>query len=143
MLEGKPPGAYDDALLAGGWTLLSQDGLASLICCQERGVSVATAGVFSTGLLVGVKQYAYQAAPPELVRRAKDWGALAKAHGMTLPEVALAFAFLPECAAKVVIGCATAEEVEKNVEAAFRSSQVGHGLWDEAKETGLLQDDLF
>jgi D-threo-aldose 1-dehydrogenase len=143
MLKGKPRGSYDEALLAGGWTLLSQAGLASLVCCQKRGVGAAVAGVFSTGLLVGVEQYAYQVAPPDLVARAKEWGALAEAYGMTLPEVALAFAFLPECATKVVIGCATADEVVQNVEAAFRSSEVAHGLWDAAKDKGLLPEDLF
>ena len=62
MLRGKPVGTYDG--LAGGWMdLLSQDGLASLLACQERGIRATTAGVFSTGLLVGKMQYAYQEAP--------------------------------------------------------------------------------
>mmetsp|Transcript_17638 Transcript_17638/g.57890 ORF Transcript_17638/g.57890 Transcript_17638/m.57890 type:complete len:121 (-) Transcript_17638:863-1225(-) len=53
LVKGAPQGTFDSALLAGGWNLLSQDGLATLQLCARCGVAVHVAGVFASGLRVG------------------------------------------------------------------------------------------
>ena len=45
-------GTFDSALLAGGWNLLTQEGLPCYEECERRGVAVHIAGVFGSGLLV-------------------------------------------------------------------------------------------
>jgi D-threo-aldose 1-dehydrogenase len=64
-------------------------------------------------LLVGGTTYAYQIAPEEMVNKARRWGELAEAHGVSLPAVALAFCALPACVERLVIGIATVEELEQ------------------------------
>ena len=48
-----------------------------------------------------------------MVAKARAWGELAEAHGVSLPAVALAFCALPECVERLVIGIATIEELEQ------------------------------
>merc|ERR1719223_2557989 len=84
LIRGAEKGTFDSALLAGGWNLLSQAGLPCLLECQQQGIGVHVAGVFGSGLLVGVNRYAYQAAPPEMVDKAEKWRKLAEKHGSTL-----------------------------------------------------------
>ena len=54
-------------------------------------------------------------APPEMVEKVRKWEDLSTKHGVSLPAVAMAFAALPACVARVVIGCSKAEEVESNL----------------------------
>ena len=56
------------------------------------------------GLLVGGDTYAYQLACPDKKSRAKQWDKLAQRHGVSLQAVAMAFATLPTCVTKLVIG---------------------------------------
>lgn len=176
VLGAAAPGTFDEALLAGGWTLLSQTGLAAMAECQRLGVEVAVAGVFATGLLVGQQQcegahcallrrsaksplarpgrgalmwssqpqnrplvrYAYQRAPAEKVALAERWAELAAEHGTTLSAVAVAFAWLPDCVSKVVLGVSDARQLEANLEAVRRSAEVPLALFHEARTRGLL-----
>eukprot|EP01045_Picozoa_sp_COSAG04_P008744 COSAG04_NODE_491_length_13463_cov_5.877432_15_plen_81_part_00 len=61
----------------------------------------------------GGDTYAYQPAEESMVAKARAWGELAEAHGVSLPAVALAFCALPECVERLVIGIATIEELEQ------------------------------
>ena len=86
--------------------------------------------------------YAYRKARPELVERAERWRALAAKHGHSLPAVAIAFAALPRCVSRVVLGMASAAEVEANMAWVAESAKVGPALWAEAQATGLLATDV-
>ena len=138
MIDGMVPN-INEALLAGGFTLLTQVGIESMLKCQKNKVNVAAAGIFSTGLLVGKTQYAYQQAPTELIDRANKWEILAKEFGFTLPEVAIAFVNLPVCVTRVVVGVATVEELVDNIRAAERSGDVPTELWREAEHRRLIE----
>ena len=144
LLRGIPTNVppLDEVLLAGGWTLLAQTGLASLTTCQQLGVNVSAAGIFSTGLLVGTKQYAYQQAPVAMVEHANRWEVLAQKYNQSLPTLAIGFARLPNCVTRIVVGCATKEEVLLNVQAAEKVHTIPFELWEEAWESGLLDASL-
>lgn len=142
LIQGAPAGAFDSALLAGGWNLLNQAGTPVMVECQRAGIAVHVAGVFNTGLLVGGDTYAYAKAPEPMIEAARAWGTLAKKHGVSLPAVTLAFAAIPECVQKLVIGMATAEEVGQNIEWLAESHAVPASLWVEAKSDGLLSRDI-
>jgi D-threo-aldose 1-dehydrogenase len=142
LIQTAPEGSFDSALLAGGWNLLNQAGMPVMMECQRASVAVHVAGVFNTGLLVGGDTYAYAVAPDAMIERARGWGELAAARSASLPAVALAFAAMPECVEKLVIGMATAEEVEQNIAWLAEAQTVSPALWVEAKALGLLPADI-
>lgn len=142
LIRGAEKGTFDSALLAGGWNLLSQKGLPCLLECQRQGIAVHVAGVFASGLLVGVDRYAYKAAPAEMMAKVDRWRALALKHGVSLPAVAVAFAALPEVVSHVVIGMATPEQVAQNLATTSESGRVPAAIWKEAQEEGLLDVEL-
>lgn len=63
---------------------------------------------------------------------------LSAKHKVSLPAVALAFAFAPRCVTKIVLGVANASEVRENVETLGKTGEIPSELWSEAKELGLL-----
>lgn len=142
VIRGAPAGTFDEALLAGGWTLLDHTGLDALVECQKHGVKVAIAGIFNSGLLVGGTTFAYQEADSEQKKAAQRWRELASQHGLSLPAVAIAFAYLPTIVESVVIGMASADEVQKNVAAVEESRKVPAALWYEARSRGLLGPEV-
>lgn len=138
LVRDAPSGAFDEALLAGGWSLLDQSGLEAMLACQGHGIAVAVAGIYATGLLVGGTTFAYQEADAAKVAAVESWRALAAEYGVSLPALAIAFAFVPVVVSKVVLGMATAEEVAKNVAAVEESRRVPADVWREAAARGLL-----
>ena len=52
--------------------------------------------------------------------------------------MAMAFAALPACVSRVIIGCSKAEEVQANLGYLEESASVPSVLWSEAKAAGLL-----
>ena len=66
-------------------------GDALLPLCAERGVPVAAAGVFNSGLLAGGATFHYTAAPPELVAAEGRARADLRRHGVPLAAAALQF----------------------------------------------------
>lgn len=139
MIGGTEAGTFDSALLAGGWNLLTQAGLPCFAECEARGIEVHVAGVFASGLLVSTDgTYAYKKAPADKVAAAEAWRSLAEKHGFSLPAVAIAFAALPKCVTKVVLGMVTPKQVKQNLAWVEESGGVGPAFWAEAKATGLL-----
>jgi len=142
LIDCAPDGTFNSALLAGGWNLLSQEGLPCLQRCQLAGIEVHVAGIFGSGLLVGGDTYAYCKAPQHAVERTSQWAALASKYGLSLPAVAIAFAALPACVTRVVIGMASPAQVEQALEWVSESHRVSFKIWQEAKRVGLL-DEAF
>merc|ERR1712232_229763 len=138
LVRAVPKGTLDSAMLAGGWNLLCQDGWECLVECQKHGVDVHVAGVFASGLLVGVDRYAYSKAPEEMKAKAKRWGGLSAKHGCELPAVAIAFSYLPKAVTRVVLGMASIEEALANLKSVEASNKVPRKIWKEAKELGLV-----
>ena len=136
-------GVVQSALLAGGYNLLNQEGLPLLVEAERRGIEIHMAGVFSSGLLAGgATVYATgsdsgQKPATELQELAAGWAELAEEHGLALPAVAMAFAALPKCVTKVVVGCSSVEDIEEDVRL-LPQTAVPLELWQEAKRRGLL-----
>ncbi|MDT0345118.1 aldo/keto reductase [Streptomyces litchfieldiae] len=132
----------DVIMLSSGYTLLQQRALNDLLpACAERGVSVLAASVFNSGLLatprpVAGAHFDYAPAAPELVARAHRIADVCEAHGVTLPQAAMAFPLRHPAVAGIVVGMRTAGEVRGNVEAF--GVGVPAGLWDDLVAEGLL-----
>lgn len=135
------PGEFDSVMLAGCFNLIDNDSYEVLLECQKQGVSVTNVGVFASGLLWGGSHYKYDDAIPDAVKdKVAKWTALASKHGLSLPQVALNFAFLPTVVASVAFGAARAEQVDANV--ALVDKVVPVELWTEAKALGLIHDSI-
>src|SRR5690606_28228322 len=111
----------DVVMLSGRYTLLYQSALDELLpACAERGVSVLAASVFNSGLLATDRpapdaRFDYVPAGPEVLGRAHRIADVCEAHGVTVPQAAMAFPLLHPGGAGIVVGMRTADEVRRNV----------------------------
>jgi len=132
----------DTIMLAGRYTLLEQPALDELLpLCVERGVRVMAAGVFNSGILASPSlgaTYNYEAAPPELVEKARRIGDVCARFGVELPAAAIAFAAAHPAVESVVLGASSVDQVRQN--AARASVEVPPALWDALVAEGLLRD---
>eukprot|EP00913_Durusdinium_trenchii_P009353 g8790.t1 len=78
--------------------------------------------------------------PPELKEKVQRWKELSSSYGLSVPQVALAFAFLPSCVERIAVGCASPEQVRGNVE--LCGAKVPMELWHKAQSMGLLPQHL-
>ena len=112
----------DLVMLAGRYTLLEQGAADDLLpLALERGVGVVIAGVYNSGLLSSPRpsadaKYDYADAPAELIERANAIADVCEAHGVTLPEAALAFPLLHPAVVSVVVGVRDAAQMTGNLE---------------------------
>lgn len=135
-----PAGTFDNIMMAGCFNLIDQDGLELLQECQARGIKVTNVGIFASGILVGGKTYKYGPVPPEVESKVKAWQALADKHGITLGQLSMNFALLPDCVEAVAFGCKSPNRVQGNID--MLGKQVPSGLWQEAKDAGLIVAEL-
>jgi len=143
LLRGCKQGTFDSALLAGGWNLLTQAGMPCFAECERLGVDVFVAGVFASGMLVADGgTYAYKAAPSLLLEKKEQWRKLAAKHECSLPAVAIAFAMIPACVKRLVLGMVTPEQVKQNMAWVEESGRVPAAIWADAKNIGLLGPDV-
>ena len=135
-------GDFDVVLLAGRYSLLEQPALESFLpLALEKKIGVIIAGVFNSGILatgaVPGAKYNYTAAPPEVMDRVAKIEAVCKAHGVSIRQAALRFAFLHPAIVSVLLGAETAAEIRAN--AADIDTPVPDALWKDLKSKGLLQ----
>jgi D-threo-aldose 1-dehydrogenase len=130
----------DLVMCAGRHTLLEQaDDL--LDAALERGVGVVAAGIYNSGLLARPRpdagaRYDYEAAPRSIVARPHALADACEAHGVTLPEAALAFPLRHPAVISVVVGAESPAEVAHTVDRYHRA--VPDALWEALVAGGLL-----
>jgi aryl-alcohol dehydrogenase-like predicted oxidoreductase len=123
----------DVVMLSGHYTLLEHRARDDLLpACAERGVSVLAASVFNSGLLAMPRpaegaRFDYAPASLEILRRAHRIADVCETHGVTLPQVAMAFPLRHPAVAGIVIGMRSAEEVRYNA-ASFQADIPRAGL---------------
>lgn len=136
-------GDFDVMMLAGRYSLLEQGALAGFLpLALEKKIAVMLAGVFNSGILAtGAKpgaHYNYKPAPPEILARVARIEAVCAAHGVALPQAALAFCAAHPAVATIVLGAVTPEEVARNLE--LVAKPVPPALWRDLKAGGLLAE---
>lgn len=135
----------DVLMCAGRYTLLEQPALADLLpAAVENRVGVVIAGVYNSGLLARPRPregatYNYAPAPEDLLRRVHAIADLCEAHGVTLPEAALAFVTGHPAVVSTVIGMRSAQDVTDAVERS--ATRVPAALWEDLRSAGLLSPD--
>jgi D-threo-aldose 1-dehydrogenase len=136
----------DIVMLAGRYTLLDQSALDDLLpLAAERGVSVAAAGVFNSGILATPRpdpaaRYDYAPASGDVVGRVRRIAAVAERYGTTVPVLAARFPLAHPAVATVVLGAESPEQVTRN--AALAAEPVDPDVWAELIDAGLLRADV-
>lgn len=130
----------DVVLLAGRYTLLDQRGLDELLpLCHDVGVGVIVGGVYNSGLLADPRpggRFDYQAAPADLVERARALDEVCAGYGVPLKAVALRFPFGHPAVVSVLVGARSPAELDENL--AMFAHPVPAALWAELHDRGLL-----
>jgi D-threo-aldose 1-dehydrogenase len=134
----------DVVMVAGRYTLLDQSALDDLLpACEDRGVSVVAAAVFNSGVLAQSRPEAgatfdYVPAPAAVLERARRIADVCQAHGVSLPQAAMAFPLAHPAVAGVVVGMRSAQEVRDDAD--FFAAGVPALLWGDLRNEGLLDD---
>ncbi|MER5903542.1 aldo/keto reductase [Streptomyces mirabilis] len=134
----------DVVMLSGRYTLLDQSALDELLpACTDREVSVLAASVFNSGLLATARPaegatFDYAPAAPGTLERAHRIADVCETHGVTLPELAMAFPLRHPAVSGIVVGMRTADEVRRNM-AAF-GAEIPAQVWDDLRSEGLLDE---
>jgi len=135
----------DVVMCAGRFTLLDHSAASELLpLAHERGVGVVAAGVFNSGLLSSRRPspsatYDYGPAPTALIARANAIADICERHGITLPELAIAYPFRHPAIASVVVGARGRGQVEQNVSRA--RTPIPDALWQELIDNSLITKD--
>jgi len=131
----------DIFLLAGRYTLLEQEALASFLpLCEERGIGIVLGGPYNSGILAtGPKPgawYNYDPAPKAILDRVARIEAVCKRHKVRLAQAALRFPMHHKNVVSVIPGGVSPKEVALNV--ATLDAKIPKALWKDLKAEGLL-----
>lgn len=135
-------GLLDVAMLAGRYTLLEQGGLrAALDPALDAHAGIVAAGIFNTGLLSAARpasdaRYEYGLAPPAILTRVRQLGAVCERYGISLPQAAIAFPLRHPAVSSLALGMRSAEQVRDNIERYHCC--VPDQMWTELAESGLI-----
>jgi D-threo-aldose 1-dehydrogenase len=104
---------------------------------------VLAAAVFNSGVLAQARppddaRFDYAPASREILERARRIAAVCDAHGVTLPQAAIAFPLTHPVVAGVVLGMRSPDEVHGNL--AAHAADVPSGLWSDLRAEGLLDE---
>lgn len=137
-------GDFDLFLLAGRYTLLEQEALASFLpLCVERGIGIVLGGPYNSGVLAtGPKPgafYNYEEAPPAILDRVARIQAVCERHGVALIEAALRFPLMHPAVVSVIPGGQRPQEVAAN--RAILDATIPPALWRDLKSEGLMRKD--
>lgn len=133
----------DVIMLAGQYTLMNQRALDDLLpACAARGARVLSVSVFNSGVTAvpwpaAGATFDYAPASPEVLERARAIAEVCAAHGVTLPQAAMAFPLRHPVVAGIVVGMRSAAEVHANV-AAFEAT-IPEALWSDLSSACLIK----
>jgi aryl-alcohol dehydrogenase-like predicted oxidoreductase len=130
----------DCVLIAGRYSLLDGSAAQRLLPeCQRRGVAVLTGGVFNSGVLADPgpgATYDYQAAPAQVVERARRIASICAGYGLPLGAVALQFVLRHPAVTAAVIGARSAAEITED--AGYLELTVPEELFAQLTAEGLI-----
>ena len=137
-------GDFDLFLLAGRYTLLEQESLASFLpLAQARGIGIVIGGPYNSGILAsGPKPGAffnYDPAPQAILDRVARIEAVCARHGVAMVDAAFQFPLRHPAIVAVIPGGQGVAEVEANRRAA--EAVIPPALWADLKAEGLMRAD--
>jgi D-threo-aldose 1-dehydrogenase len=141
LLDRSP---LDLILLAGRYTLLEQDALDTLLPrCTAVGTGIVIGGPYNSGILAsGLRadaHYNYEAAPAQVLEKARRIEAVCARHHVDLGAAALQFVLGHPGVASVIPGLANTQQVAETIDR--YTAAIPGQLWAELKHEGLLRTD--
>ena len=125
------------------YTLLNRSASPLLDVAAARGVAVANAAPYGSGMLAkgpdAYARYAYQDAPSVLIERARRLGAICQDAGVPLAAAALQFSLRDPRVTTTVVGMTRPERVAQTL--ALASHPIPDVLWPRLDEVGFDLDD--
>ena len=135
---------FDCVLLAGRYTLLEQEPLASFLpLCERRQIGVIIGAPFNSGILArgaapGAR-YSYAEPSPAITERVRGMEAVCARHGVSLGAAALQFPLAHPAVVSVLPGLRSAAQVETTVR--WLDTAIPEAFWTALKREGLLALD--
>lgn len=134
----------DVVLIAGRLSLLDHDALHTLLpVCHQTGTAVVVGGVFNTGLLADPNpdaMFHYRPVPPDVLARAQRCAAICAEFGVPLAAAAIQFPLRHPAVSSVIVGCRSADEVVRNVDAYHWD--IPDQLWQRLADEDFVPRDL-
>jgi D-threo-aldose 1-dehydrogenase len=137
-------GDFDLFLLAGRYTLLEQEALATFLpLAQARGIGIIIGGPYNSGILAtGPKPgafYNYDPAPRHILDQVARIEAVCRAHSVRMVDTAFQFPLCHPAVVSVIPGGQGVAEVDANLVAA--TAVIPPALWADLKTHGLVRAD--
>lgn len=134
----------DYFLVAMPYTLLDQPALnEDFALCAERNANVVIGAVFASGILAtgadGNTAYAYQAAPPDVLKRVRDIEQICARYDIPLRAAAMQFPLAHPLVTSVIPGANSPQQVRQNIEAL--KQPIPEAFWLELREKELIRPD--
>ena len=134
-------GRFDYFLLAGRYTLLEQEPLATLLpLCEQRNTKIIVGGPYNSGILatgaVGGATFNTRQAPPAVLDRVRRIEAVCSRHGVPVAAAALQFPLAHPLVVSVIPGARSVAELRQNM--AFVETRIPADLWADLKAEGLV-----
>lgn len=95
-------------------------------------------GILASDLQLGAK-FNYEAAPPEILERARGLQAVASQHGVSLKAAASQFALAHPQVTCIIPGTRVPERVSENLN--LLEEKIPSAFWAELKATHLIRED--
>jgi D-threo-aldose 1-dehydrogenase len=134
-------GAYEVAITHNRYTLVNRTAEPLLRVCAERGVAVANAAPYGSGMLAkgpeAYPRYAYQDASPELVETVRQLAAICERHGVPLAAAALQFSIRDPRVGTTIVGMTRPERIAQTAELA--NLPIPEALWSELDSVAGLE----
>ncbi len=143
LIEYVETGAFEVVITHNRYTLLNRTAEPLLRRASELGVAVVNAAPYGSGLLAkgpaAYPRYAYRAAHPEELERARQLEAICARYGVPLAAVALQFSLRDPRITATIVGMSRPERVAETVRLA--TWPIPSALWDEVATVPPLQYD--
>jgi D-threo-aldose 1-dehydrogenase len=135
-------GRFDYFLLAGRYTLLEQEPLATLLpLCEARGTKIIIGGPYNSGILatgaVEGATFNTRLAPPAVLERVRRIEVVCARHAVALPAAALQFPLGHPAVVSVIPGARSVAELQGNLD--YIRQPIPADLWAELKHEGLIE----
>lgn len=129
-------GAYEVAITHNRYTLVNRAAEPLLRVCAARGVAVANAAPYGSGMLAkgpdAYPRYAYQDASPALIEKVRALAAICERHGVPLAAAALQFSIRDPRIGTTIVGMTRPERLAQTAELATLA--IPDTLWNELEE---------
>ena len=136
-------GQFDYFLLAGRYTLLEQEPLATLFpACESKSTKLIIGGPYNSGILAtGAVQGATfntKRAPQEVLDRVARLNAVCESHKVPLPAAALQFPLAHKLVVSVIPGARSVGELEQNLD--YMQWPIPGSLWSDLRNEKLIDE---